>query len=179
MAAGLVRPVRHRRLATVTPLLIAVVGLLVIAACHQLAPKAGVASPLILLALGIGTGFLPWVDAIEVDPDLILQVVLPPLLLAAAVSMPVMDFRRELRSVSVLAIGLVVISAVVLGAVVHLLVPAVPLPWAIALGAVLSPTDAVAVAIARRSGVSHRVITVLEAALARLDDEEIMLSAHH
>ncbi|MGK2349343.1 cation:proton antiporter [Actinomyces sp. W5033] len=145
-----------------TPVLLTVIGLLVIAACNQLAPRVGVASPLILLALGIGIGFLPWVDAIEVDPELILQVVLPPLLFAAAVSMPVMDFRRELRSVAGLAVGLVVISAVALGLVVHALVPALSLPWAIALGAVLSPTDAVAVAITRSSGVGQRIITVLE-----------------
>ena len=134
-------------------LLIAVLGLLIIAACNQLAPKVGVASPLVLLAVGVLVGFLPWVGAVEVDPEVILEVVLPPLLFGAAVAMPVMDFRRELRSVAGLAIGLVVVSA---------LVPAVSLAWAIALGAVLSPTDAVAVSIARGAGVNHRIITILE-----------------
>lgn len=143
-------------------LIIAVVGLLVIAACNQLAPKVGVASPLILLALGIAVGFLPWVGAVEVEPEIVLEGILPPLLFGAAVGIPVMDFRRELRSISALAIGLVLISAVVLGLVVHTLVPVISLPWAIALGAVLSPTDAVAVSIARGSGVSHRIITILE-----------------
>ena len=147
---------------SVAPLFVAVAGLLVIAACNQLAPKVGVASPLILLALGVGVGFLPWVAAVEVEPEIILEMVLPPLLFAAAVSMPVMDFRRELQTVAGLAIGLVVVSALVLGVVIHLLVPAIALPWAIALGAVLSPTDAVAVSIARGSGVSHRIITILE-----------------
>ncbi|SPT53953.1 Sodium, potassium, lithium and rubidium/H(+) antiporter [Actinomyces bovis] len=143
-------------------LVIAVVALLVIAACNQLAPKVGLASPLILLTLGIGVGFIPWVQAIEVEPELILEGVLPPMLFATAVSMPVMDFRRELRSVAALAVGLVLVSAVLLGLVVQLLVPPISLPWAIALGAVLSPTDAVAVAIARVMGVNHRIITVLE-----------------
>ncbi|WP_194949603.1 cation:proton antiporter [Actinomyces trachealis] len=144
------------------PLVIVVVALLVIAAGNQLAPKLGLASPLILLTLGIGVGFMPWVNPIEIEPKLILEGVLPPLLFATAVSMPVMDFRRELRSVAALAIGLVLVCAVLTGLVVHLLVPAVPLPWAVALGAVLSPTDAVAVAITRRMGVNHRIITVLE-----------------
>lgn len=130
-------------------LLIAVLGLLIIAACNQLAPKVGVASPLILLAVGVLVGFLPWGGTVEVEPDLILEVVLPPLLFGAAVGMPVMDFRRELRSVAGLAIGLVVVSALVIGFVVHALVPVISLAWAIALGAVLSPTDAVAVSIAR------------------------------
>lgn len=143
-------------------LLIAVLGLLIITACNQLAPKVGVASPLILLAVGVLVGFLPWVGTVEVDPDIILEVVLPPLLFGAAVGMPVMDFRRELRSVAGLAIGLVVVSALAIGFVVHALVPVVSLAWAIALGAVLSPTDAVAVSIARGAGVNHRIITILE-----------------
>ena len=143
-------------------LVIAVLGLLVIAACNQLAPKVGVASPLILLAVGVLVGFLPWVGTVDVDPDIILEVLLPPLLFGAAVGMPVMDFRRELRSVAGLAIGLVVVSALAIGFVVHALVPVVSLAWAIALGAVLSPTDAVAVSIARGAGVNHRIITILE-----------------
>ena len=143
-------------------LVIAVLGLLIIAACNQLAPKVGVASPLVLLAVGVLVGFLPWVGAVEVDPEVILEVVLPPLLFGAAVAMPVMDFRRELRSVAGLAIGLVVVSALVVGVVLHALVPAVSLAWAIALGAVLSPTDAVAVSISRGAGVNHRIITILE-----------------
>lgn len=143
-------------------LVIAVVALLLIAACNQLAPKVGVASPLILLGLGIAIGFLPMVGAIEVEPEIVLEVVLPPLLFGAAVAMPVMDFRRELLAVAGLAVGLVVVSAVVLGVVIHAMVPEVSLPWAIALGAVLSPTDAVAVAIAKGLGVSHRITTILE-----------------
>ncbi len=142
--------------------MIAVAGLLVIAACNQLAPRVGVASPLLLLVLGIGIGFLPFVTAIELNPEIVLEAVLPPLLYSTAVSMPVADFRRELRSVSALAVGLVAVSAVVIGLVAHMLVPAIPLPWAIALGAVLSPTDAVAIAIVRGLGVTDRIITILE-----------------
>ncbi|MBE6481027.1 MAG: sodium:proton antiporter [Actinomyces ruminicola] len=143
-------------------LIIAVTGLLVIAAGNQLAPRVGVASPLLLLALGAGVGFLPFVSAIELAPEIILEVVLPPLLFSTAVSMPVMDFRRELRAVAALAVGLVAACAVGIGLVVHALMPVISLPWAIALGAVLSPTDAVAVTIARGSGVSSRIITLLE-----------------
>lgn len=143
-------------------LVIAVAALIIIAACNQLAPRVGVASPLILLTIGIGIGFLPWVGAVEIEPEIILEAVLPPLLFSAAVAMPVMDFRRELRSVSLLAVGLVGVTTLVLGFVIHAAVPAVSLPWAFALGAVLSPTDAVAVSIARGSGVSPRIITILE-----------------
>lgn len=143
-------------------LLIAVVALIAIAFAAQVSQKIGVASPLILLALGIAIGFLPWVDPIELEPDLILEVILPPLLFAAGVSMPIMDFRRELRMVAALAIGLVIISALVVGCVLNWLVPAISLPWAITLGAVLSPTDAVAVSIVKKQGVAPRIITILE-----------------
>ena len=136
--------------------------MLIIVACQFVAPKVRVASPLILLTVGLAIGFLPQVEAIEIEPHLILEIVLPPLLFSAAVRMPTMDFRREMQAVALLAIPLVFISAFAVGFVINWLVPAISLPWGVALGAVLSPTDAVAVSIAKRSGVSHRIVTVLE-----------------
>jgi len=136
--------------------------MLIIVACQFVALKVRVASPLILLAVGLAIGFLPQVGAIEVEPHIVLEIVLPPLLFSAAVRMPTMDFRREMQAVAMLAIPLVFLSAFAVGFVINWLVPAVSLPWGVALGAVLSPTDAVAVSIAKRSGVSHRIITVLE-----------------
>ena len=144
------------------PLLIALAGMLIIVACQFVALKVRVASSLILLAVGLAIGFLPQVGAIEVEPHIVLEIVLPPLLFSAAVRMPTMDFRREMQAVAMLAIPLVFLSAFAVGFVINWLVPAVSLPWGVALGAVLSPTDAVAVSIAKRSGVSHRIITVLE-----------------
>ena len=144
------------------PLLIALAGMLIIVACQFVALKVRVASPLILLAVGLAIGFLPQVGAIEVEPHIVLEIVLPPLLFSAAVRMPTMDFRREMQAVAMLAIPLVFLSAFAVGFVINWLVPAISLPWGVALGAVLSPTDAVAVSIAKRSGVSHRIITVLE-----------------
>lgn len=143
-------------------LVIAVAGILAVVASNQLAPRVGVASPLLLLALGIAAGLTPWGSGLTVDPEVILEVVLPALLFSTAASLPVMDFRREVVAVSGLAIGLVLATAVLLGLVLDVLVPALTLPWAIALAAVISPTDAVAVSIARGSGVGRRVITVLE-----------------
>ena len=136
--------------------------MLIIVACQFIAPKVRVASPLILLAVGLVIGFLPQVGVIEIEPHIILEMVLPPLLYSAAVRMPTMDFRREMQAVAMLAIPLVFLSAFTVGFAINWLVPAISLPWGVALGAVLSPTDAVAVSIAKRSGVSHRIITVLE-----------------
>ena len=144
------------------PLLIAVAGMLIIVACQFIAPKVGVASPLILLVVGLAIGFLPQVGAIEIAPHIILEIVLPPLLFSAAVRMPTMDFRREMQAVAMLAIPLVFISSFAIGFLINWMVPQISLAWGVALGAVLSPTDAVAVTIAKRSGVSHRIITVLE-----------------
>lgn len=143
-------------------LIIAVLGTLAIAAASQLSDRIGVAPALILLAGGTAVGFLPFIPAIELDPQVVLEGILPPLLFSTAVSISTINFRRELAPVAVLAILLVPLSAAVIGAVLTLLVPGLSLAWAIAMGAILSPTDAVAISIARRLGVSQRIITVLE-----------------
>ena len=142
--------------------MIALLGMLIIVASQFIAPKVGVAQPLILLGVGIAIGFLPQVGAIEIEPHIVLEMILPPLLFSAAVRMPTMDFRREMQAVAMLAIPLVFISAFSIGFLINWMVPEISLAWGVALGAVLSPTDAVAVTIAKRSGVSHRIITVLE-----------------
>ena len=142
--------------------MIALLGMLIIVATQFIAPKVGVASPLILLGVGLAIGFLPQVGAIEIAPHTILEIILPPLLFSAAVRMPTMDFRREMQAVAMLAIPLVFISSFAIGFLINWMVPQISLAWGVALGAVLSPTDAVAITIAKRSGVSHRIITVLE-----------------
>ena len=143
-------------------LIIAVLGILAIAAASQLSDRIGVAPALILLAGGTAVGFLPFIPAIELDPQVVLEGVLPPLLFSTAVSISTINFRRELAPVAVLAILLVALSAAVIGVALVLVVPGLSLAWAIAMGAILSPTDAVAISIARRLAVSQRIITVLE-----------------
>lgn len=141
------------------------VGLIVAVAVigvTAVAPKVGVAAPLLLVLLGVAISLVPAVPAVEIEPEWILAGVLPPLLYATSVSLPTMDFRRDLTAISGLSVALVVVTSVVLGFVFSWLVPDVTLATGIALGAVLSPTDAVATSIVRRSGVSPRVVTVLE-----------------
>src|SRR3954469_23361894 len=144
------------------PLVAAVLGVVAIVAVSALAPRVGVAAPLVLVLLGVAVSFLPFVPAIDVDPEWILGGVLPPLLYSSAVGMPTMDFRRDFRIISGLSVVLVVVSAVVVGFVVSWLVPGIGLAAGIALGAIVSPTDAVATSIVRRAGVSPRIVTVLE-----------------
>ncbi|GAA1966363.1 cation:proton antiporter [Agromyces allii] len=143
-------------------LVVAVLGLLGIAAATAFGPRLGVASPLLLVIVGIFASLLPFVPEVEIDPEFILAGVLPPLLYSASVSMPAMEFRREFSAIGGLSVGLVVVSSVVLGIVFALLIPGLGLAAGIALGAIVSPTDAVATSIVKRIGVSPRIVTVLE-----------------
>jgi len=143
-------------------LAVAVLALIGIAFATLAGPRLGIAAPLLLVALGVGASLIPGVPELTIEPEVILAGILPPLLYAAAVSVPATDFRRELRSISGLSIVLVILSTVVLGFVFHALIPGLPLPWAFGLGAIVSPTDAVATGIIRRLGINPRVVTVLE-----------------
>jgi CPA1 family monovalent cation:H+ antiporter len=139
-----------------------VLGALAIIAVTSLAPRIGVSAPLILVVAGVAVSFLPFVRAVELEPDIILVGVLPPLLYSSAVSMPVMDFRRDFKVIGGLSVALVAITSVVVGFLLYALVPSLTLPVAIALAAIVSPTDAVATTIVRKLGVSPRIVTILE-----------------
>lgn len=141
---------------------IVILGVLLVVAATTLGPKLGVATPLVLVALGFGMSLIPFIDAVEIEPEWILAGVLPPLLYSAAVSTPVMEFRRDFGLISAFSVVLVLATSIVVGFLAVWLVPGMPLGLGIALGAVVSPTDAVATSIVRRAGVSNRLVTVLE-----------------
>lgn len=142
-------------------LAVIVVAGLATVAVTALAPKVRVASPLLLVLLGLGVA--AWLgEPVHVEPDLLLTAILPPLLYASAITVPTTELRRDLSTISVFSVVLVGLSSVVVGAVVAALVPGVGLPLGIALGAALSPTDAVATSIVRKAGASPRIVTVLE-----------------
>jgi len=142
--------------------LAAIIGVILVVAATTMAPRIGVASPLLLIALGFGLSMLPWVDSFVVNPEWILAGVLPPLLYSAAAGTPVMEFRRDFRLISAFSVVLVVVTAVAIGLVTVWVVPGMPLGLGIALGAIVSPTDAVATSIVGKAGVSARLVTVLE-----------------
>ena len=143
-------------------LLAILIGVIVIVFANSLSRRIGVAGPLILVAIGLAVSMIPAVSAVTVAPNLILIGVLPPLLYSAAVSAPAIEFRRDLTAISGLAVLLVIVSALAVGLVFFLLMPAIGFPLAVALGAIVSPTDAVATSIVRTLGVPSRVVTVLE-----------------
>ncbi|MEV0094904.1 sodium:proton antiporter [Streptomyces sp. NPDC050738] len=143
--------------------LIAVVGVISLVAVAAFSERLGLAAPLSLVIVGIGLSFVPGVPHPDVEPEWILAGVLPPLLYSAAVTMPVVDFRRNIRPITSLAVVLVVVTTLGTGWLFHWLLPSIGWPAAFALGAVISPTDAVAAtAVGRKLGLPHRLLTLLE-----------------
>jgi CPA1 family monovalent cation:H+ antiporter len=139
-----------------------ILGVLVIAVTTAVAPKLGLAGPLLLVLIGIAVGMLPFVPAVEVEPDVILVGVLPPLLYSAAVALPAVEFRRDFGPIAGLSVLLVILSSLALAGLFVLAIPGLDPYVAVALGAILSPTDAVATSIVKRLGISRRVVTLLE-----------------
>ncbi|MFC5006291.1 Na+/H+ antiporter [Dactylosporangium cerinum] len=127
------------------------------------AQRLRVPPPSLLVVAGIVVGLLPWVPAVQVTPEVINLVVLPPLLFAAGEELSWRDLRRVWRPVLVLAVGLVLASAGAVGAVAMLVTP-LPLSMAFLLGAVLASTDPVAVtALGRRLALPPRMQALVQA----------------
>jgi NhaP-type Na+/H+ or K+/H+ antiporter len=142
---------------------LAVVAVVTIVAVARFATKLRVAAPLILVLVGLALSYLPFVPDVEVKPEWILAGVLPPLLYSAAVNVPLVDFRRNLKAISGLSVVLVVVSSVLIGLILSTILPDLSLAAGIALGAVVSPTDAVAAtSIGKRLGMPPRLVSVLE-----------------
>jgi CPA1 family monovalent cation:H+ antiporter len=147
----------------VSALSIVVPLIAVVVAVSALAGRLGVVSPIALVVAGIVLSFAGLLPELALDPELILVVILPPLLYVAALETSVPAFRFNLRPILLLAVGLVLLTASLVGLVIHLLMPAVPIAAAIAIGAVVAPPDAVAAtSIARRIGLPRRIVTILE-----------------
>ncbi|MDQ7876698.1 sodium:proton antiporter [Microbacterium sp. QXD-8] len=143
-------------------LIVVIIAIVVIALATAVAPKLGIAGPLILLLIGGAVSLLPFVEVPEINPEWILVGVLPPLLYSAAVALPAIEFRRDFGPIAGLSFLLVILSSLVLGVFFIAVIPGIHPAIAVALGAILSPTDAVATSIVKRLGVSRRVVTMLE-----------------
>lgn len=128
-----------------------------------LSRRAGWSAPVSLVAVGAIASFVPGVPSIELQPELVLYGLLPPLLYAAAVGTSFVDVRARRDGILLLSVGLVAFTVLVVGFTAWLIVPAISLAAAFAFGAVVAPTDAVAVsAIAGSLKLPRRVVTVLE-----------------
>jgi len=146
---------------------IIVLLLALVAALTVLARRLGLPYPILMtvagLALGLVLGLVPDLPRVELPPDIVFLVFLPPVLFSAAYFTSPRELRVNARPIALLAFGLVLVTTVVVGLVVHALVPEMGWAPAFALGAIVSPPDAVAAtAIAQRLGMPRRVVTILE-----------------
>ncbi len=156
-AANAEKPSVHSTVILILILLIA--GL----ALALAAPRLKLPYPILLVLGGLLLGFVPGLPRFNLDPDLIFLLFLPPLIYASAWSTSWRDFKRNLRPISLLAIGLVFFTTLFVAIIARAIVPG--LPWAVAfvLGAIVSPTDAVAAtSIMQRLHIPHRIVTVLK-----------------
>ncbi|WP_176960037.1 Na+/H+ antiporter [Lentzea jiangxiensis] len=140
-------------------LLLLLLGALVVT---SVARRLNWSAPLVLVAVGLVVSFIPGVPEFELDPHLILLVVLPPLLYSAALDSSYLNIRANLRPIGLLAVGLVLFTTLVVGVTAKLVFPEMPFAAALVLGAVVAPPDAVAaVAIGRKLGLQRRAMTLL------------------
>ena len=118
--------------------------------------------PIVLVVGGAGLGFAG-LQEIRLDPDLVLLLFLPPLLYSGAFFANLRELRTAVRPISLLAVGLVLVTMVAVAVTAHALIDGLSWPAAFVLGAIVGPTDPVAAtAIARRLGVRRRIVSVLE-----------------
>lgn len=143
--------------------LLLIAGMIIVVAVTAFETRLGIAAPVLLVVIGAGCSLIPGIEHPVIEPEWILAIVLPLLRYAAAVNMPATDLRRDIGSIGALSVVLVLASAVVIGVVLSALVPGLSLAAGIALGAVISPTDAVAAtSIGKRLGLPPRLLTILE-----------------
>src|SRR5262245_40682005 len=136
--------------------------LALLAGISLLARKLDIAPAILLLASGIALALIPGVPRVELAPDLVLLLMLPPLIYSASVAMSWRDFKAYLRPIAFLAIGCVIFTACAVATATHYLIG---LPWAVGflLGAIVAPPDVVApLAIARRLRLPRRILVILE-----------------
>jgi len=139
------------------------IGLLAaVAVVVRLAGRTAIPEPVLLMLAGLGVALIPGLPQVELDPELILALFLPPLLYWAALHTDLQELRDNLRPIALLAVGLVVVTTAAVAVLGH---SVLGLPWAVAvvLGAIVSPPDPVAAtAVAGRLGLPRRMVTILE-----------------
>ena len=134
----------------------------VIAVVSVLAARLKVTPAILLVLAGVGMALVPGLPHVELAPELVLLLVLPPVIYASAVAMSWREFRAHLRPISMLAVGCVVFTTVAAAAAAHYLLG---FSWEVGfvLGAIVSPPDAMApLSLARELKLPRRLFTILE-----------------
>lgn len=128
-----------------------------------LAKRLQVPEPIVLVLGGLAVSLIPGLPPVELKPEYVFLIVLPPLLYAQAWFTSWRDFCMNIRAISMLAVGLVLFTATAVAFAVHALVPSIPLSVGFVLGAIVSPPDAVAAsAIAQRLRLPKQMVAILE-----------------
>ncbi|MEV5980165.1 Na+/H+ antiporter [Streptomyces sp. NPDC052114] len=128
-----------------------------------LGDRLGLPAPVLMTLAGIGMALLPFVPNVEIPPDYILPLVLPPLLYASVQRTSWRQFTANVRPILLLAVALVFVTTAAVAAVANAVVPGLPIAAAVALGALVAPPDPVAAtAVAGSLGLPRRLVSILE-----------------
>ncbi|MFF3641773.1 Na+/H+ antiporter [Streptomyces sp. NPDC002564] len=128
-----------------------------------LGDRLGLPAPVLMTLAGIGMALLPFVPNVEIPPDYILPLVLPPLLYASVQRTSWRQFTANVRPIFLLAVALVFVTTAAVAAVANAVVPGLPIAAAVALGALVAPPDPVAAtAVAGSLGLPRRLVSILE-----------------
>src|SRR4029077_387851 len=123
----------------------------------------GVPYPILLVVGGLLLGLVPGLPRVQLAPDVVFLVFLPPIIYGAAFNSSVRDLKQYRGIIARLAVGLVIVTTVVVGAVAHVVVPGLSWPVALLIGAIVSPPDAVAAtAVLQRLGAPQKMLSILE-----------------
>jgi CPA1 family monovalent cation:H+ antiporter len=140
-----------------------IVLLAVVTALAEVTDRIRVPYPILLVLAGIGIGLIPGLPHINLDPEVVFLIFLPPILYAAAWTTSWSDFKAAKRPITLLAIGCVIFTTCAVAWVAHTFIPDLGWAEAFVLGAIISPPDAVAATAATKGlGIPKRIITILE-----------------
>lgn len=140
-----------------------IILLTIVTALAEVTDKIRIPYPIMLVLVGMIIGFIPGLPQVELDPEIVFLIFLPPVLYAAAWTTSWPDFKKAKRPITLLAIGCVIFTTCAVASVAHYFIPNFSWAEAFVLGAIISPPDAVAATAATKGlGVPRRVITILE-----------------
>jgi len=142
---------------------IVIILLAIVTALAQVTDRIKIPYPILLVLVGIGIGLVPGLPHVDLNPDIVFLVFLPPVLYAAAWSTSWPDFKESIRPISLLAVGCVLFTTVLVAMAAHYFIPGFGWAESFVLGAIISPPDAVAATAATKGlKLPKRIITILE-----------------
>ncbi len=144
-------------------IVIVILLLTVVTVLADITDKIKIPYPILLVLVGIAIGLIPGLPHLELDPEIVFLIFLPPILYAAAWNTSWQDFKSAKRPIILLATGCVIFTTCAVAVVAKTFIPYFDWPEAFVLGAIISPPDAVAAAAATKGlPVPKRVTTILE-----------------